>query len=453
MTSTVAGAVQPENESPVVRLAWAVGTLTCIVFAAPVAATARGEASYRLAETREPVPASARAVRTPVWSQPYDRDASAFGSGALLADGSGAVAFASGGRMCSFSEDDGRRLWCAEPGHGPAYAGGAVAYVLGGGGVLAVDARTGRTLWRRAGPRFVWPSRDGFLVARYDRDSFTTAIAEANRAGHTVWSGRYGGGNSEAPFVAPPFAFARTITSGATLVATEYVFRVGAGGGYDTAIVGAWALLSTDASSAIVQTVGVGEMQDHFLSLNVVVVDLRTGRYTARYYYEPDYDANLSAYDQLITPGSSGGKNAVDGQTLYMTIGPRLYRYHLGPPKGQRPLLISSLGTYIGGPYAGALYVSRPDGVWALRPGDRSVQMQLVAPSAAPFNTIAIVGRTAYIAFANGELRGVDVADGRTTLEAKSCVTGNIGIGRKRIFVTCVSGPLRVVAFPRPDVP
>ena len=264
MPSTVAGPARFRNEATTVRLGWVVGTLTCIVFAAPAAASARGESSYRLPEAREPVPVSAHVVRAPVWSQPYDRDASALDSIALLADGSGAVAFASGGRMCSFSEHDGRRLWCAGAGQGPAYASGVLAYVAGGG-VQAVDARTGSVLWRRSGPQYVWASKDAFLVARYDQATYTTAIAETSRAGHTLWSGSHGGGSPDAPFITPPFAFARAVTSGATLVSSEYVFRIGAGGGYAATIFDAWTPLRTSATTAIVTTDSPEEMEDHFL--------------------------------------------------------------------------------------------------------------------------------------------------------------------------------------------
>jgi hypothetical protein len=196
-------------------------------------------------------------------------------------------------------------------------------------------------------------------------------------------------------------------------------------------------------------------MQDNFLTFDVEKADVRDGTVVATYHYEPDYDANYDDYEKGLFPGGLfSGDVRADGGYVYGAVSTKLYRYRLTEAASQSPLLVASDSRLIGGPYRGALYVSRSDGVWALRVASTRIRARLVAPSVSPFSGLNITGRTAYIAFSDGEVRGVNVDDGRTVLDARPGKSARVGVGKDRAFVVCrTDSGWQVVAFQLPDRP
>ncbi len=361
----------------------------------------------------------------------------------------GAVAFASGGRVCAFAEDDGRQLWCAGRGTSPVYSNGEIAFAATSGAAVGIGLRSGRTLWRRPDAHVISSVPGGFFAVRGESGTDASTVFELSPGGTTVWSTRLRGFQAP-PTIAAPYAFVRTISSGATLSASEHLVRLGAAGGLVATVDFAWGVVDVTPPTAVLVGSRNEEVEDHFLTFDIWIADLRSGAVRARYHYEPDHDENSAALSRLIPPGDTNdGKIAVDAGMLYMAIGPELYRYRLAPASGQRPLRISSSGRFVGGPYRGALYVARRDGVWALRPGAAAVRAQLVAPSAAAMTAFTIANDIAYAAFEDGHIRGVDTRTGQTLLDARTCPGPSIGVGRTRIFVACsLERGWRIDAFP-----
>lgn len=443
---------------------------TAIFVTTSVGAVARGESSYRLPEVRVQVPRAKPPIHTSVWSRLIDPPPVELSDSglSLLAHGGGIVAFNSGGRMCGFAESDGTKLWCADAGSAPAYASGTVAYTIADGGVHAVDAATGARRWShafliaRADQRnpgltlqmpvreSAWSTGAGFLVVRrYRADGFAN-FGEVDPNGRILWTSRkILASASLNPVIAPPFVLQQYIGPGATIHSMQQLLHTGPRGGF-VARFGAAEVLTVQSPFAVVTSETYGDIQDQFLTFGVLTVDLRNGAVKSERHFEPDYDTNHAAGERLIPPGTvSGGRLHAEGRWLYAVIGRNIYRYNLQGPQNQRPLLVSTGDRFIGGPSLGAIYVARRDGVWALRPTDHAIQARLVAPITATVNAFSIMGRTAYLGFSNGAIRGVDADDGRTVLDTKPCVATSFDVSASRVYVVCAGLDHRIIALSR----
>lgn len=439
----------------------------------PRATFARGERSYRLPEIRETVPMPSFPITRPSWKHAMT-DPSQSGDGALLALGDGIVSFASGGRICGYDATTGKQTWCATRGVGPEYANGEIAYVDWDGTVRAVAVASGHPRWHfrfatsaegaalegSASPivQRVWSTGSDFLIARVDGRAGRGApnYGEVSTTGKLLWSTELVG-FLPSPYLLNGFALQSTIGSGATMDSVQRLVRLGDHGGVAAARWDeAWGVLDVRLPQVVFRGEwALGEVQEHVLTIDVEKADIRNANALVRFHFEPDYDANDALYEAgLLQSGEESYriKLRADQEFIYPVIGKRLYRYRLAHPKNQRPLLVDDGGIFIGGPYRGALYVARVGGVWALRPGDKAIRSQLVAQTPTPLSTFAIVGRTAYMAFVDGHLRGVDVDTGRTTLDARTCRADRIAVGPHRVYAVCAtSKPARIVAFDRPD--
>jgi outer membrane protein assembly factor BamB len=419
------------------------GSIAALAFAAFSAglggvAQARGEGSYRLPEVRATVPPPQRVVHVPAWASSIDHTDGKPAGSDLTAHGDGIIAFPSGGRICGFREADGRNRWCATPGASPAFAGGTFAYSAGDGTVHAVDARSGAPRWLFGGADAVSAAGDGFTFVGRERNRTERTYGELSPSGEVRWTTLIPLGTVWPAIVAPPYLLQPVIMSGATLHATQFVMQLGPGGGRVGEIENAWTYLDSNGSSGVFSIDRIESMEDHELTFDVEAVDLRTAKTTLSARYEPDYDVNLALYFANRLPRASGKRAGYDQGWFYGVVGSSVYRYRLGGERGQHPLLVSTDGM-LAGPYRGAIYVARKDGVWMLRPRERDVEARLVAPSPAAVSAIAIAGRTAYIAFANGRLRGVDALSGRTVLDAPGCPARRIGITAQRVYFVCDS--------------
>lgn len=435
---------------------------------------ARGEPSYRLPETRETVPRSSHVVQYPRWFDIIDVPPDQFAERDLLAHGNGVVAFASRGHVCGFAEYDGKRLWCAGPGAAPVYAAGEFAYSAPDGSIVAVNATTGTGRWRH---RFlgasvgathftsedresVWPAGDSFLVAGSSSLNGGQNYGEIDLLGRVLWKTTDIGVNSGVnPVIAWPYAFQLTIADVANQP-VQQLLLLGSHGGLVARIGGAREVLEAHPPFAAVGGEPLEAPEDSVLTFNVWIIDLRNGGIKKRFHYEPDYDTNYAAYNELFPPGTTpaerllvGGDDRLhlEGDLLYGFVGLRLYRYHLSDPHRQRPLLVSKDDDYIGGPYRGIVYVARAGGLWALRPRVHDVQARLIAASPSGINAFSISGNTVYIGFYDREVRGVNFDDGRTVFDARPCLAGRIGVGPHRVYIVCAGLDHRVVAFEKPE--
>jgi hypothetical protein len=432
-----------------------------VVAAWPNHGATRGERSIRLPEIREAVPASRFVVRSMVWS----RDADAPDE-TMLAVGGGAVALASRGHVCSFAETTGAMNWCGGIGHDPVYAGGVVAYTGEDGAIYGVDARTGRRRWRfafptsargraLAGPRLrpehrAWSTGASFLIARTDGRAGHGAPddGEVSASGRLLWSAQENGAHGDV-VLAPPFVLQQIAGSGARIVISENVIRLGRG--IVSRIDDATSVIATQHGRLTAEVDSVEPIEEHFLALDVGTYDLASGKLLEKYRYEPDYDENDARYNAGIRHEMNSGEIAHgEGDAIYPFIGGNLYRYRLAPAHGQRPVLLATDRSYLGGPYRDTVYVRRADGVWALRADEHAVHARLVAASPAKPTMLAAADGDVYVGFADGTVRGVDGATGATILDARACPPTRITVTNQRVYVACRgTSHWRILAYAR----
>lgn len=438
------------------------GAVTMLVAAAMAAgaalATARGEQSYALPEVRES-PAPPGQTGEAFWSSAIDPPDL---SGHVLAIGPGVVAFATAGRVCGFNSGDGTRRWCSE-GSAPAYAAGVVAFTDGSGDVTAVDARTGARVWGGAGDAstfglapVVFAAGDDFLVAvhRDDPGFGTIVYSDLAPTGARRWTADGIAGSIEGYMYAPPFALVRVTGAGATIWSSEQAIRPGHGGGVTGTFANAWEMADVRGPSGVISGDWVTEeVEDRFLTSDLETVDLGSGKIVVRHHYEPDYDDNRALWDRGLAPsvGYQSGPRS-DAEYAYVSVRPKLYRYRLTGDDSQRPLLVASDVVFLGGPYKGALYAQRADGVWSFRIEKTQVRSRLVARSAVAATAIAADGDTVCFGFGDGDVRCIDAGTGRSKLDSStSIVPSRIAVTPHEIFVVGQADrSWRVVAYGMP---
>ena len=250
------------------------------------------------------------------------------------------------------------------------------------------------------------------------------------------------------------YALQLCVSGGAVINGEQEVLRLGVGGGQIGAIAAVYNLLAVRDDIVVLDgdELPFAPAEDSFLTFSVRLAHLGDASTRATFHYEPDYETNYALWKKNVP--FSGPRVKVDGDNVYAALGSSLYRYHLSSAKGQRPLLISSIGTFLGDPHRGVVYVSRPDGVWSLRPRSHDILAQLVAPSTTPVSTIATIGNTTYIGFDSGELRGVNVDSGATVLDSMTGRPIHIEGDLNRIYVVCSTNDRsKVTVFSRPDTP
>jgi hypothetical protein len=431
-----------------------------VVALATPCASARGEQSYRVPERVLAVAAPQRPVLHPAWSVPVDRE---LPLGPMLALVPGIVAFSSNSRICAFARADGARRWCSGPGTNAVEAKGVIAFLDKRGGVHAVDARTGKSRWDSAfgaggfGPNVpvygsgrLWSTGSSFLVA--GAMALRTSIprfGELSLSGMTLWEDRLIG-LSGAPFIANRYALVRLANSGATLDVAVRIVRLGAHGGVGPFIGDAYSVLGTWHGNAVLVAGSRAQYgEDTFLSLEIELAAIRSGRTVDDRVLEPDYEENLAA-NRARGSAAYNDATAFEDGYVYTSVVGNLYRYDLRGRDDQRPLLLSSRAPFVGGPVRGTVYVARRDGVWALTPDQRSIAARLVVATASPAVAFTAQWPYAYIGFADGTLRGIDVRDGSTTLSATGCLADRIVADAHQAFFICRGDTLRLLAFADP---
>jgi hypothetical protein len=431
-----------------VRSSLIVFAATAALVSGPAGGQTLNQSSRPLPEVRATAaPANAAADRA-LWSRAADAPA---GDADLLAAGDGVVAFSTGGRVCGYRESDGRVRWCAGPGVAPVYASGEVVFQNADGSVRAVDAGSGAERWhdRRTGLVSVWGAGRDVLVARLDASRpGESTYREVDGAGNPLWETRFTG-SLQRPVLAFPYAIQGFVQSGGMIVIYEDVLLLGRGGGPRTHLGSALAIAGVESPLAVLSSGGGAEMDDHFLTFDVRVTDMRDGTTKTRLHFAPDYDANAAYlrdhHAEIAGQSEAAASVREENGWIYGLVVNKLYRYWLDGGQRQRPDLIAGASRLLGGPYRGRLYVARPDGVWALRPERDVVSAQLVAPSTAKVSAFAIARDVAYVGFADGHIRGVAVEGGASLLDARSCVPDRIGASALRVYVVCGTGRTRTV--------
>ena len=395
----------------------------------------------RLTELRVPVAGATVIIKKPLWSSHVD--ASSFED--LLAVGEGVAAFAVGGRICGFKESTGGVAWCAGKGTSPAFALGEVAYRDAGGTVRAVDARTGAERWYDARRNVIalWSAGAGFIVVDRVDASGESRYRELDGAGKTLWEAHLAG-SIQRPYFDYPYVIQSATTSGGTIVIEEYLLRLGSGGGIKADLGGAAAIAGVEPRLIFLSRGAQGrEIEDRFLSFDLVGVDY-AGKMRSHLHFAPEYATNASYLSEH--PASIAGQFESAASVreergwIYGQVLANVYRYRLDDGERQRADLVSSGATWLGGPYRGALFFSRSDGVWMLRPTRNAIAAQLVAASTSAVSAFAVARDRAYVGFADGRIRGFNVTNGATTLASSTCVPTLIGASASRVFVVCGGG-------------
>gem|GEM_PF-4474854 len=416
-----------------------------------------------------------RQASSPIWSReadPPENLAPPQSSASLLAFGKGIIVFSSRRVVSGFSEATGRLIWRAGRGAIPVYAGGIFAYSSSDGSVHGVNPLTGVTRWSFTFPpstrhpsgefsHILWSTGTTFLISRAFREKAQDVIGETNSYGELSATGKLDwtaplSGYAMTPIIAGPYAIQAFIPHMDSFV---YSLRLGAHGGFSSNLGQADEINDVQPPLAILSggaRYGT-EPQDRVLTFEIHAADLRSGKVDWKYLYAPDYNENYARFytknlKDLCT-GECGWRSiGIEGNAVYVAVyGVRVYRYGLSLGNSQHPLLVSEDGRYIGGPYHGAIYVARGDGIWMIRPREHSIESMRIAQSSSSFSAIAIIGKTAYVGFADGLLRGVDVDDGHTVLDAKTCPATRISVSSTRVYAVCAlaKNHWRVVAFSR----
>jgi putative pyrroloquinoline-quinone binding quinoprotein len=448
------------NRSSVLRHVTAFVIVAIVVVArATPSASARGQQSYRVPERVLAVAAAPRPVLHAAWSAPVDRE---LPLGPTLALTPEIVAFSSGNRICAFAHAGGARRWCSGPGTNAVEAAGVIAFLDQRGGVHAVDARTGRSRWDSAfgagrfepnvpayGSGRLWSTGSSFLVAgAMALRTSTPRFGELSVSGTTLWEDRLIA--PRAPFIANRYALVHLVGSGATLDFAVRIVRLGAHGGVGPFIGNAESVLGTWHGNAVLVAGSRAQYgEDTFLSREIELAAIPSGRTVEDRVLEPDYEANLAA-NRARGSEAYNDTNAFEDGYVYTSVVGNLYRYDLRGRDDQRPLLLSSRAPFVGGPVRGTVYVARRDGVWALTADQRSIAARLVVATASPAVAFTAHWPNAYMGFADGTLRGVDVRDGSTTLSATGCLADRIVADARQAFFVCRGDTWRLLAFANP---
>ena len=287
----------------------------------------------------------------------------------------------------------------------------------------------------------------------------TQLFADRDVDGNALWTARLPAINGLAQAqTLPPYFLWNWANAGATLSYEQALLLPGAGGGVFARVGGS--ALSVRPPIVVVDSRDneIGEeVEDHVLTFELTLEDIATGSATATYRYAPDYGANYDAWAHNCCAGQSSGNGTfIEGDFVYCVLNHNVYRYRLAPGEGQRPLRISTGSEIAGGPYRGAIYVVRPNGLWALHPLKDTIRAQPVAGSDAAFAGLTIAHDTGYAAFYDGWVHGFDLASGRPTLDARPCLPSSFG-GKvrvaetpKRVYLACsVNGVWSVTAYAR----
>jgi outer membrane protein assembly factor BamB len=443
------------------RVAAFVSVVFAIFTLATPGASARGQQSYRLSERVVAVPAPQRPAQQAAWSAPIDPQNS---QGSILALTPEYVAFSSRNRICAFARAGGGRRWCSERGASPVEAKGVIAFLDEHGGVHAVDARTGRSRWYSAfgagrvqpsvpisGSAQLWSTGSSFLVAgTMVHSTSTPRFGEVSLSGTTLWQ-RPLTGVSDAPFVANGYALVRLANSGATINILVRIVRLGPHGGDGMIMSDAALVLGTWRGNAVVVGGAFEPYSDEtFLHREIELVTIPGGRIVQDRILEPDYEANRAA---STAPGTTanGDVTAFEDGYVYASFIGNVYRYDLRGRDDQRPLLLSARTPVVGGPVRGTVYVARRDGVWALTPERGGITSRLVVATASRAVAFAARWPYAYMGFADGTLRGVDVRDGGTVLSGDGCVANRIVADARNAFFVCGGDTWRLLAFTNPS--
>jgi PQQ-like domain len=430
-------------------------TLALLLLAACAGAGSppRGQASYSLPEVRIAAPATGAVARAATWTAPMDEPA-----GDAPAIGDGVVAFAVHGRICAYAEADGAQRWCAGRGESPAFARGRFAYVEDDVHVVAASA-TGARMWRTAlgahlphpgsdsGYVALWSDGHGFLTAHAQGDG-TRGYRELSPSGQTLWTGRLDGTPLHV-LVRYPWAIV-SIDDGSPIW-SFYAIALGPGGGVRSRLRGGESVAGFTPPRVVLVGNPIQEVEDHVLTFPVRVVDV-SGEPVFDALFEPDYAANRSMQRSAPATFADTAQTArVDGDFFYGVVGTRLYRYRLSAGAAQRPLRVSDDVRSFGAAIHGSVIVGRSDGAWRLTVRTGSVEATPIAPAGARMTVLALAGTRAYAGFADGRVRGVDMDDGRITLDATACPPSRIAASSTRVYVLCArsaSSP-HLMAFPR----
>ncbi|MDQ6941684.1 MAG: PQQ-binding-like beta-propeller repeat protein [Candidatus Eremiobacteraeota bacterium] len=444
--------------------------LAALIVTSATPALARGEHSIPAQRTIVGAPASTPAVRAARWRRavtlgdprhPLHLESgqpptplTGFGwrtEAPVLVAGGGRVFASVGSRLCAFAQIDGRTLWCAN--------GAAGRYTFAHGEVVSFDAgratafaaTTGRRRWTARAARIV-PTIAGFgaMTSSY--------FAELDPDGRELWRATVNGYlDSEPTAIGTRTMLLHTFLNGARFGDAIYLLTSGAGGGL--------VVLGTESPSIIgrdgARIVLAGgwraqEVEDNTLTFEVDEIDVALQKLAAEWIFAPNYDENRGLMLSFFSTADAVRTRltAAENGAIYASVLSRVYRYRLGPPAGQRPLLVSDYGRWVGGPLGGTLLIERYDGVWIVRVhGNRTVETRaLVYPEGVRLAALAIADGNAYVATTGGAVDAFDARTGRRVMDARTGCRRyhDIVVESASVLFVCTDSKNPVIfAFPR----
>ncbi len=410
-----------------------------------------GEHSRSVAETRQAVARSPVPWTPPNWSITTGGPAIAVDE---IARAHGIVAFPVDGRICGMSDADGRRIWCSGAGSHPVAAGARIVFASASGTIRAVAAMTGAPVWEFTFPAYstaggdrisgLWSAGNDVFTGFNSNRAASSNYGELDAAGRLLWSSTIKG-SLQAAVVAGPYLLQAAVGSGASMQFTEQIFASGKHGGPRFAIGDSIGVVAVRGNIAYV-LVAQPTATLHQLTFEIRGISLRDGSSVSDYDYAPDADVNAALLDDGTVRGDAPTV-AIVNNYIYGSVGPKLYQYVFASADRQRPLLLSTTGMFLAAG-ANGVFVARRDGVWMLTPRLSDILARLVAPSAhAPSSFVRSDG-TLFVAFDDGEIRGIDVASGMTGFRAHGCVHPKVRAIGDELFVACSATRSTLAVFP-----
>jgi hypothetical protein len=358
-------------------------------------------------------------------------------------------------RICSLRERDGEATWCIDGARAPV-ADDHAFLIVTDNAVERVDAATGSRSWRFAFPEgaaaFAAPIGGGLVLAAAASapgNGRPTTFA-INAHGRPRWSASVPG-IIELPHLIADRAFLPTFGDGAT-----FEYRL-----VDVARAEAHPIVATvhgvrppllALGSNVVAVADAPFTFDHpALENELEFIDASTGGITAHATFAPDLDENRTRFEVRDATHRALPRSVIrfERHYAYMSVVDRIYRYDL-ERASLPPLRISDDGAFAGGPVDDTIYVARADGLWSLHVATSRVAARLVAASREPFAAMTIDGDRAYVAFADGSMRGFATHDGSPVFAAvAACPPFALVTSATTLYALCRTPAWSVSAFAR----
>jgi hypothetical protein len=383
-----------------------------------------------------------------------------------IATSASVIAVRRKGLICGIDAKNGHELWCATRGAKPVHFRDSFVYLSPDGNIHAVGAADGALHWMKQRPAArsadiiaapeIWSLDDHLIFAMPSRHRMETFdYGELDARGTVLWTVDRGS------VVDSPTLLARTTDAG------ELATQPGIGGGATTTRYQSIFVLRGSGSGGLLAQLDLSEIltiqyplligthdinepiEDHFLGVDVLGIDLRTNHQLFALSLRPHYSENLAAYERgAFAPGTlDANATARFGRAwLFVPIGPRLYAYRMSGDSFTGPTLVASQAHLID--VDGDIAIGQqPDGIYEYRLKNSGFITRRILRTAATVVSFLQENDLAYFALDDRTIRMVDLGSGDEDLIADTCESPEIAAVQPSLLVLCGSNKRTLFAF------